>query len=79
MELFDGFKSHKNVLKAHEIRAKNKINSLKEESNSSHANQGYDPLTAMMDKKTTAKSLYNQRKVKKYQTSKKQLISTILF
>ena len=73
MELFDGFKSHENVLKAHEIRAENKINSLKEESNSSHANQGYDQLTAKMDKKNAVESLYDQRKVKKYQTGKQHI------
>ena len=37
-ELLDGFKSHKNVQKAHEIRADQLIISLKEESNSSHVN-----------------------------------------
>ncbi len=39
-ELLDGFKSHDNVLKAHEICADQLIISLKEESNSSHVNQG---------------------------------------
>ena len=37
-ELLDGFKSHENVLKAHEIHADQLIISLKEESNSSHVN-----------------------------------------
>ena len=45
-ELLDGFKSHENVLKAHEICADQLIISLREESNSSHVNQGYDQLTA---------------------------------
>ena len=42
LKLLDGFKSHENVLAAHELRAKAKIDSLKEESNSSHVCQGYD-------------------------------------
>jgi hypothetical protein len=40
-ELLDGFKLHENILNAHKLRADNLIISLKEESNSSHVNQGY--------------------------------------
>lgn len=69
-ELFDGFKSHENVLKAHELRFDAKIISLKEESNSSHVNQGYDQLVAKNDKKNAAESLYDQRKAKKWVTGK---------
>ena len=69
-ELLDGFKSHENVLEAHELRAENKIRSLKEESNSSHANQGYDQLVAKNDKKVAAETLYEQRKLIKHQTGK---------
>ena len=58
-ELLDGFKPHENV--------------LKEESNSSHANQGYDQLTAKNDKKNAAESLYDQHKAKKWQTRKAQI------
>jgi len=64
-ELLDGFKSHENVLNAHKLRADNLIIFLKEESNSSHVNQGYDQLTAKNDKKNAAESLYDQRKAKK--------------
>jgi hypothetical protein len=72
-ELLDGFKSHENVLNAHKLRADNLIISLKEESNSSHVNQGYDQLTAKNDKKNAAESLYDQRKAKKWQIGKPQI------
>ena len=49
------------------------IISLKEESNSSHVNHGYDQLTAKNDKKNAAKSLYDQRKAKKWQTGKARI------
>jgi hypothetical protein len=49
------------------------IISLKEESNSSHVNQGYDQLTAKNNKKNAAESLYDQRKAKKWQTGKAQI------
>lgn len=45
-EFLDGFKSHENVHEAHELRANALIISLKEESNSSHVNQGYDQRSA---------------------------------
>jgi hypothetical protein len=72
-ELLDGFKSHENVLNAHKLRADDLIISLKEESNSSHANQGYDQLTAKNDKKNAAESLYDQHKAKKWQTGEQQI------
>ncbi len=72
-ELLDGFKSHENVLNAHKLQADNLIISLKEESNSSHVNQGYDQLTAKNDKKNAAEILYDQRKAKKWQTGKAQI------
>ena len=72
-ELLDGFKSHENVLNVHKLRADNLIISLKEESNSSHVNQGYNQLTAKNDKKNAAESLYDQRKAKKWQTAKAQI------
>ena len=49
------------------------IISLKEESKSSHVNQGYDQLTAKNDKKNAAESLYDQRKAKKWQMGKPQI------
>jgi len=73
VELLDGFKSHENVLAAHELRRDNKIRSLKEESNTSHVNQGYDQLTAKSDKKNAAEALYDQRKVQKWKTGRQQL------
>ena len=73
VELLDGFKSHENVLDAHELRRDNKIRLLKEESNTSNVNQGYDQLAAKSDKQNAAESLYSQRKVKKWKTGKSQL------
>ena len=70
LELLDGFKSHENVLEAHRLRAANNIRSLKEESNSSHANQGYDQEATKTDKKNATESLYDQRNVKTVQTGK---------
>ena len=73
LELLDGFKSHENVLAAHRLRAEYNIRSIKEESNTSHANQGYDQETARQDKKHAAESLYDQRKVKKMNTGKTRI------
>ena len=70
LELLDGFKSHENVLEVHRLRAVNAMRAIKEESNSSTANQGCDQEAAKTDKKNAAESLYDQRKVKKMQTSK---------
>jgi hypothetical protein len=61
-KLLDGFKSHENFLEAHKLRANASIISLKEESNSSHVNQGYDQMVAKNNKKNATKILYNQRK-----------------
>ena len=70
VELLDGFKSHENVLDANELRALNKVTSLKEESNTSHANQGYNQFVAKNDKKVAAETLYEQRKLEKWRTGK---------
>jgi hypothetical protein len=64
VELLDGFQLYESVLEAHEICTKALIISLKEESNSSHVNQGYDQLVAKYDKKNAAESLYGQRRLK---------------
>ena len=69
-ELLDGFKLHENVHEAHELRANALIISLKEESNSSHVNQGNDQLVAKTDKTNAAESHYDQRKAKKFSTGK---------
>jgi hypothetical protein len=42
---------------------------LKEESNSSHLNQGYDQLTAKCDKKNAVESLYDQCRVQKWRSN----------
>ena len=70
VELLDGFKSHGNVLEAHQLSADNKIISLKEESNTYHACQGYDQLAAKNDKRVAAETLYDQRKLYKFTTGK---------
>jgi hypothetical protein len=64
---------HENLLNAHKLRAYSLIIYLKEESNSSHVNQGYDQLTAKNDKKNAAESLYDQCKAKKWQARKEQI------
>eukprot|EP00957_Ditylum_brightwellii_P008027 609012-Ditylum_brightwellii.AAC.1 len=70
LELLDGFKSHENVLAANELQANALINSLKEESQTSHVCQGYDQHVAREDKKNVAESLYDQRKIQQQQTAK---------
>ena len=70
LEFLDGFKSHENVLRAHEFRADNSIISLKEESNTSHANQAYDQHVAKFDKNNGAETLYDQRNLSKWKTRK---------
>jgi hypothetical protein len=72
-KLLDGFKSHVNVFQAHKICADQLIISLKEESNSSHVNQGYNQLTTKNNKKSAAESLYDRRRVKKWQTGKSHI------
>ena len=57
--LFGGLKSHENVLEAHRLRAANNICLIKDESNSSHANQGCDQGTIKTAKKNAAESLYH--------------------
>jgi hypothetical protein len=47
--------------------------SLKEEPNSSHANQGYNQLTAKNNKENAAESLYDQRRAKKWQRVKSHI------
>jgi hypothetical protein len=69
VELLDGFKSYKNVLSANELRSDHNIRLLKEESNLSHLNQGYDQLTAKCDKKNAVESLYDQRRVQKWRSN----------
>jgi hypothetical protein len=68
--LLDCFKSHKNVLSANELHSDHNIWSLKEESNSSHLNQGYNQLTAKSDKKNAVESLYDQHRVQKWRCNR---------
>jgi len=42
IEFLDGFKSHEGNLEANKARAEAKVRSIKEESQSSHANQAHD-------------------------------------
>jgi hypothetical protein len=72
-ELLDGFRSHENVLEAHELHAQTLIISLKEESNSSYINQEYNQLVAKNDKKNAAESLCDQRRSKKWLTGKSHI------
>ena len=51
LEILEGFSSHERVLEAHELRANFLVLSAKEESNISHANQGYDHFPAKEDKR----------------------------
>ncbi len=69
LELLDGFKLHNNVLSANELHSDHNIWLLKEESNLSHLNQGYDQLTAKSDKKNAVKSLYDQCRVQKWRSN----------
>jgi hypothetical protein len=69
VELLDGFKLHKNVLSANDLRSDHNIRSLKEESNLSHLNQGYDQLNAKCDKKNAVKLLYDQCRVQKWRSN----------
>ena len=52
LEIFDGYGSHVNNLKALEIREKHKILCVKEEGDSSAVNQAYDKYVAASDKRT---------------------------
>ena len=70
LELLDGFGSHERVLEAHELRAKFLVLSAKEESNTSHANQGYDQFVAKEDKRKAAEILYTQRMLTRFVNNK---------
>ena len=61
LELLDGFGSHEWVLEAHELRANLLVLSAKEESNNSHANQGYDQFFAKEENRKAAETLYTHR------------------
>ena len=58
------------MISANELHSDHNIRSLKEESNSSHLNQGYDQLTAKSDKKNAVESLYDQRQVQKWRSNR---------
>ena len=57
-------------MEAHQLRANNKIISFKEESNTSHACQGYDKLVSKNNKRVAAETLYDQRKLDNFTTGK---------
>ncbi len=78
-KLLDGFKSHKNALQAHKICADQLIVTLKEESNSSHVNQGYNQLTAKNDKKNAASHFTTRAGPRSGKQERVILINIILF
>lgn len=57
LEIFDGFGAHLNSLEANQIRADNKVLSLKEEADTSHINQAYDKFAARADKRVQRQNL----------------------
>ena len=57
LEIFDGFGAHLASLDAAQVRRDHKILSLKEEADSSHANQAYDRMVAKTDKMAKTESL----------------------
>ena len=57
LEIFDGFGEHLASLDAAQVRRDHKILSLKEEADSSHANQAYDRMVAKTDKMAKTESL----------------------
>ena len=63
IELLNGFGSHKQVLEAHELRAKFLVLSAKEESNTSHTNQGCDQFVTKEDKRKADDNLYTQQMI----------------
>ena len=63
IELLNGFGSHKQVLEAHELRAKFIVLSAKEESNTSHTNQGCDQFVTKEDKRKADDNLYTQQMI----------------
>ena len=60
LELIGSLGSHKRVLESHEIHTKFLVLSSKEESNTSHANQGCDKFVAKEYKRKSAETLYTQ-------------------
>ena len=50
LEIFDGLGAHLASLDAAQVRRDHNIHSLKEEADSSHANQVYDRMVAKTDK-----------------------------
>ena len=63
IELLNGFGSHGEVLEAHELRSKFLVLSAKEESNTSHANQGYNQFVAKEEKSKSYEPIYTQRRI----------------
>ena len=57
LEIFDGFGAHLASLDAAQVRRDHKILSLKEEADSSHANQDYEKMVARTDKMAKTESL----------------------
>jgi hypothetical protein len=64
LEVFDGFGLHTSGFRALQIRSDRKIRSLKEEADSSHANQACDKFVAKSDKATEVRTLSYLRSAK---------------
>jgi hypothetical protein len=79
LELLNGFKPHKNAFATQDLCAYNKIQSMKEESNTSQFNQGCNQQRAKTDKKNAAQSLLDRQKIMKYKMGKHSLINMSLF
>eukprot|EP00978_Attheya_sp_CCMP212_P000306 scaffold593_cov31-Attheya_sp.AAC.1 len=66
VELLDGFKSHEACFEANKARTDANCRSIKENSQSSHANQGYDQLVARDDKRKASDTLAMMRQGMKF-------------
>ena len=64
LEIFDGFGAHLSSLKSAQVRRNHKILSLKEEVDSSQANQSYDRFVAKRYKAEKTESLGMMRNIK---------------
>ena len=63
IEFLDGFITTERILQATIARRYAKVNSIKEESHTSHYNQAFDQLVSRNDKKVAAETLSKQRKI----------------
>ena len=71
--LFDVFISHERVVQANIYRRDVKVNSIKEESHTSHCNQDFYQLVAKNDKKVAAETMAKQLKLLRFGNKDKAL------